>query len=146
MSKSIARELEKRHEAIMKYTGGDMISFVLTCTELQKEMVAEIERLNEALLRNKQRLKDDRLMARRMKQSKDNEAYRLKGELTQYKSLVHATDNRGMEEIEEIVRVGMLIQDMDSEELREYLRSEETSRFLMSLTSLQVKYLRSEEE
>ena len=49
MSRNIARKLEKRHEAIMKYTGGDMISFVLTCTELQKDMLTEIERLNERL-------------------------------------------------------------------------------------------------
>ena len=49
MSRSIARKLEIRHEAIMKYTGGDMISFVLTCTELQKEMLTELERLNERL-------------------------------------------------------------------------------------------------
>ena len=47
MSRNIARKLEKRHEAIMKYTGGDMISFVLTCTELQKDMLAELERLQE---------------------------------------------------------------------------------------------------
>ena len=47
MSRSIARKLEKRHEAIMKYTGGDMISFVLTCTELQKEMLAELKRIQE---------------------------------------------------------------------------------------------------
>ena len=40
-------QLEKRHRDIMKYTGGDMISFVLTCTELQKEMLAELKRIQE---------------------------------------------------------------------------------------------------
>jgi hypothetical protein len=82
MSRSIARKLEKRHEAIMKYTGGDMISFVLTCTELQKEMLTELERLNERLI-------DEIVQYANYRQIKDDEANQLKGELTQYKSLVH---------------------------------------------------------
>ena len=86
MSRSIARKLEKRHEAIMKYTGGDMISFVLTCTELQKEMLTELERLNERLI-------DERIRYDNYRQIKDDEANQLKGELTQYKSLVHDIDN-----------------------------------------------------
>ena len=46
-------QLEKRHRDIMKYTGGDMISFVLTCTELQKDMLTEIERLYERNIRTR---------------------------------------------------------------------------------------------
>jgi len=92
MSKNIARELQKRHERIMKYTGGDMISFVLTCTELQKEMLTELERLNERLI-------DERIRYDNYRQIKDDEATfrlmdnQLKGELTQYQSLVHDMDN-----------------------------------------------------
>ena len=85
MSRNIARKLEKRHEAIMKYTGGDMISFVLTCTELQKEMLTELERLNERLI-------DERVRYDNYRQIKVDEANQLKGELTQYKSLVHEMD------------------------------------------------------
>jgi len=92
MSKNIARELQKRHERIMKYTGGDMISFVLTCTELQKEMLTELERLNERLI-------DERIRYDNYRQIRDDEATfrlidnQLKGELTQYQSLVHDMDN-----------------------------------------------------
>ena len=50
-------QLEKRHRDIMKYTGGDMISFVLTCTELQKEMLAELKRIQERLEQERARVK-----------------------------------------------------------------------------------------
>jgi hypothetical protein len=93
MSKSIARKLEKRHEAIMKYTGGDIISFVLTCTELQKEMLTELERLNERLIDESIRNRGFSSQYGKYRQIKDDEANQLKGELTQYKSLVHDMDN-----------------------------------------------------
>ena len=64
-----------------------MISFVLTCTELQKDMLTEIERLYERNIRT--RFIKERLLYQKYRQIKDDEAHQLKGELTQYKSLVH---------------------------------------------------------
>ena len=49
MNTKIIEEFEARHKALMTYKGDDMISFVISSTELQRVMLRKIKMMNEQL-------------------------------------------------------------------------------------------------
>ena len=51
MNTEIIEEFEIRHKALMTYKGDDMISFVISSTELQRVMLGKIKLMNEQLER-----------------------------------------------------------------------------------------------
>ena len=51
MNTEMIEEFEIRHKALMTYKANDMISFVISSTELQRDMLKKIKLMNEQLKR-----------------------------------------------------------------------------------------------